>query len=69
MMDELPVAYAVVKGHDGRFYPMRFGRWRLDARGDRISYGRRDDAVRYCWAEQRDYERRFPAPGDRPAGA
>jgi hypothetical protein len=61
----LPSAYSVVEVR-GRFYPMRFGCWRRDAQRVPISYGRRDDAVAYCWREQAEYERLYPAPGDRP---
>lgn len=59
-MSELPSAYTVQE-IGGRFYPMRFGRFRLDARGYRISYGRREDAEAFCWNEQWEYVRAYPS--------
>lgn len=53
---DVPSAYRVVELR-GRFYPLRFGKFRLDVRGYRISFGRRLDAEVYCRDEQRDYER------------
>ena len=65
--DDCPSAYAVVQGSERfpRWYPLRFGKFRLDARGYRISYGRREDAVAFCWNEQRDYVRAYPSSADR----
>lgn len=56
----VPSAYRVVTLRDGRYYPLRFGRFRLDSRGLRISFGRLEDAEAYCWREQADYERTYP---------
>ena len=64
MMNNLPSAYQVVQ-RDSRWYPLRFGRFRLDARGGRISFGRREDAEAFCRNEQADYVRAYPSVADR----
>lgn len=64
MREPMPSAYAVQQMRDGRWYPMRFGKFRLDARGYRISYDRREDAELMCKAEQRDYVRAYPCAAD-----
>lgn len=55
----VPSAYAIAE-INGRFYPLRFGKFRLDARGYRVSFGRREDAAAFCWNEQQDYVRAYP---------
>ena len=60
----LPSAYTVQQLRDGRWYPMRFGRFRLDSGCYRISFGRREDAEAYCHQEQREYERAYPSAAD-----
>lgn len=62
---DLPPAYRVVPGSDGRFYPMRFGCWRRDAGYNRISFDTEAKAAAYCRDEQRDYEAHYPAPSDK----
>ena len=61
---ELPSAYSVTPGKNGRFYPRRFGALRRNADGSIISFDNPLDAITYCWSEQARYERRYPAPGD-----
>jgi hypothetical protein len=63
----LPSAYRVVQGAEQppRWYPLRFGRYRLDARGYRVSFGRREDAEAFCRNEQAEYETAYPSVADR----
>ena len=60
----LPSAYSVAQGRDGRWYPMRFGKFRLDSRGYRVSFGRQEDARAFCWNEQADYVTAYPSVAD-----
>lgn len=64
---ELPSAYRITRGEkDGRFYPRRFGALRRNSvNGPAVSFGLYSEAVAYCRAEQREYERRWPAPSDK----
>lgn len=62
---ELPSAYSVTPGNDGRFYPRRFGALRKNAKGKHISFDNPLDAITYCWNEQATYERQYPAPSDK----
>lgn len=66
---ELPSAYKVALCGDGRYYPMRFGMFRLGSDGTRIHFDTPIEAATYCWQEQRDYERLYPAPSDRQNAA
>ena len=62
---DLPVAYYVRRSRfDRRWYPMRFGAYRLNARHERIGFATLQEAVWYCVNEQLDYQRRWPAPSD-----
>lgn len=67
-MSELPSAYTIAEipldSQCMRYYPMRFGHWRRDARGFRISFGRREDAEAFCWNEQREYVTMYPTPAE-----
>ena len=60
----LPSAYTVAE-IDRRFYPMRFGKFRLDARGYRVSFGRLEDAEAFCRNEQAQYITMYPSIADR----
>ena len=64
LQNDLPSAYRVAEMR-GRYYPMRFGRFRLNGAGYRISFGRREDAVAYCHREQGEYERLYPSVADK----
>ena len=65
--DGLPSAYTVQQGHERypRWYPMRFGKFRVDFRGYRISFSRREDAEAFCWNEQAEYVKAYPSVADR----
>ena len=63
-VSELPSAYTVAE-IDRRYYPLRFGKYRLDARGYRISFGRREDAEAFCRNEQQQYITAYPSIADR----
>lgn len=62
--EEIPSAYMVVE-IDGRYFPMRFGRFRLTAARQRIRFNAYDVAAAYCRLEQIEYEIAYPAPSDR----
>lgn len=63
---ELPSAYRITRGNDGRFYPLRFGAYRRNSlNGPRLSFYLYSEAFAYCHAEQAEYQRRWPAPGDK----
>ena len=65
-MSKLPSAYQVVhlSERPKRWYPLRFGKFRLDSRGYRISFSRREDAEAFCHNEQADYVRAYPSVAD-----
>lgn len=60
----LPSAFKVTLDEDGRFYPRRFGVRRRASNGKFISFTTESAAIAYCWEEQRDWERMYPAPSD-----
>ena len=63
MERQVPIAYTVAE-MGGRYYPLRFGLFRLDSQDERISFGRRADAEAYCRNEQREYARAYPSAAD-----
>ena len=67
MTTPLPSAYQVVPGDERppRWYPLRFGKYRRDARSHRISFSRREDAEAFCRNEQADYVRAYPSVADK----
>lgn len=59
-MSDLPSAYTIHQLRDGRYYPMRFGKFRKDMTGRRIGFDTQAQAVWFCLIEQERYEIWYP---------